>query len=106
LEKEALRIEPKQLKKRGGDSMDKKGQVKKTEANLGLIEILKESNEWMKPETLFEKAGYTHETIEEFYGELKRFVENNEIYEKRQNDSDVFLGINDHENRKTVDKRI
>ena len=100
------RLKSKRIKKRGEDSMNENGRMKKSDKCLSLLEILKEANERMKPEILFEKVGYNYETIEEFYRELKGYVENNEISEERPNDSDVFLGINNHENRKTVDKGI
>lgn len=107
IEKEEMkRIEPKRIKKRIGDFMDKNELVIKSGKRFNLLEILKESNERMKPLSLLEKAGYNHENIEQFYMELKHLVENNEISEERPNDSDVFLGIKNHEDRKTLDKRF
>jgi type I restriction enzyme S subunit len=103
--KEMKRLEPKKVKKRGEDFMDGSKRMK-LEKRFNLVEVLKESKQRMKPETLLKKSGYNHETIEEFYRELKNFVENNEIFEERPNNSDVFLRIKNHENRETVDKKV
>lgn len=56
-----------------------------------LIQVLRDAGDWITPEVLFRESGNTVETIDDFYDELKKAVEENRIVEKRPNPSEVLL---------------
>ena len=57
----------------------------------GLLETLRNAEGPLLPEKLFSHAGYTHETVDEFYAELKEEIVRGTIRELRAEDSAVTL---------------
>ena len=87
-EQVALAEERKQRRQKVAKDSSK---AKTAEVQRTMLEILSESKSGMTPEELFSKAGFTPERIEDFYQELRGFVKDNQIVERRPNDSDVYL---------------
>ncbi|WP_321417618.1 hypothetical protein [uncultured Desulfobacter sp.] len=59
-----------------------------------LVEVLKQFDEPITPETLFEASGYSIDTIDEFYEKLKEEVDLlRTIEELRPDDANVFLKL-------------
>jgi type I restriction enzyme, S subunit len=56
-----------------------------------LTDVLKEVNDWMKPEELFSGAGYKPEEIEEFYADLKLADIAGAVDENKQPNGSVHL---------------
>lgn len=56
-----------------------------------VIEVLREVNRPIKPEELFQMAGYNSEEVEDFYQDLKIADHSNAISQKKRKNGDVFL---------------
>ena len=57
-----------------------------------LIEVLlKTKTKKSTPEQLFKKAGFSEESIDEFYEQLRAAVETHQIIEERPNKTEVYL---------------
>jgi type I restriction enzyme, S subunit len=59
----------------------------------GIVETLQNAKEPLSPETLFAAAGHSHESIDDFYAELKREIECGAIQEVRLGTSKVTLQV-------------
>jgi type I restriction enzyme S subunit len=89
----AREAEAKQPKLRGATV-----RTKKSSARRPLYDVLAEANRKLRPEELFDQAGFTVEFVEEFYDELRR-ESPDRITIHRPNDTDVFLEVISNEAR-------
>jgi type I restriction enzyme S subunit len=58
-----------------------------------IVEVLRERKIPVSPEQLFKAAGYTVDTIDEFYADLKSGIDGGHILETRSADNTIFLQV-------------
>ena len=87
-EKKAREEAEKAQRKQNGP---KGGKMKKTpKKRKDILEVLRDKAESVKPEELFSEAGFTEDSIDEFYEQLRDAVASEQAREVRKGD-DVFL---------------
>ena len=62
-----------------------------TKREFDIHEVLVEARSSITPEQAFEKAGFTEDSVEEFYEELRGVVKKGIVRELRPNDTEVYL---------------
>ena len=77
-------------RKKGKKVMKSKG-IPKTKRDV--ILVLKEAKRPMRPEELFQIAGYKPEEVDQFYADLKTVDQKNAISQEKMECGDVYLKV-------------
>ena len=93
-EEKERQAEEQTLKRKAKQTIRKKVMPKKKKEILPLPKVFDESKKMLTPEELFEKAGYSIETIDEFYEALKNEIDGTKkIEEVRPDNIQIFLRL-------------
>ncbi len=90
-EQEARQKTQRDKRRRAQETRERNDMMKRRKQRRALQEVLFEADQPLKPEELFDKAGFEPQSAEDFYTELREEFRGNRVEEFRPNHKDVYL---------------
>ncbi len=78
---------------RGGKKVGRRTSLKQGKTRRPLDDVLREQDVPLRPERLFDLAGFDENSVDEFYEQLRRLLEERRVRENRPNSTDVTIEV-------------